>query len=62
MPLAASADAASDNEPRDIMLVVATLPPEVLAKEPRIKPVRQLTPGPTRPAPDAPLRHPASGR
>lgn len=37
-------DASSDNEPRDIMLVVATLPPEVLAKEPRIKPVRQLTP------------------
>jgi hypothetical protein len=37
-------DAASDNEPRDIMLVVATLPPEVLVKEPRIKPVRQLTP------------------
>jgi hypothetical protein len=37
-------DASSDNEPRDIMLVVATLPPEVLAKEPRIKPVRKLTP------------------
>jgi hypothetical protein len=37
-------DASSDTEPRDIMLVVATLPPEVLAKEPRIKPVRQLTP------------------
>ncbi len=37
-------DASSDAEPRDIMLVVATLPPEVLAKEPRIKPVRQLTP------------------
>ncbi len=37
-------DASSDNEPRDIMLVVATLPPEVLAKEPRIKPVRTLTP------------------
>ena len=26
------------------MLVVATLPPDVLAKEPRIKPVRKLTP------------------
>ena len=37
-------DASSDSEPRDIMLVVATLPPEVLAKEPRIKPVRTLTP------------------
>ena len=37
-------DASSDNEPRDIMLVVATLPPEVLAKESRIKPVRKLTP------------------
>ena len=37
-------DASSDDEPRDIMLVVATLPPEVLAKEPRIKPVRALTP------------------
>ena len=37
-------DAASDSEPRDIMLVVATLPPDVLAKEPRIKPVRKLTP------------------
>jgi len=37
-------DAASDSEPRDIMLVVATLPPDVLAKEPRIKPVRQLAP------------------
>ena len=37
-------DASSDSEPRDIMLVAATLPPAVLAKEPRIKPVRQLTP------------------
>ena len=35
-------DASSDDEPRDIMFVVATLPPEVLAKEPRIKPVRAL--------------------
>jgi hypothetical protein len=35
-------DASSDDEPRDIMFVVATLPPEVLAKEPRIKPVRML--------------------
>ena len=30
-------DASSDEEPRDIMFVVATLPPDVLAKEPRIK-------------------------
>ena len=37
-------DAGGDNEPRDIMLVVSTLPPDVLAKEPRIKPVRALTP------------------
>ncbi len=37
-------DAASDAEPRDIMLVVATLPPDVLAREPRIKAIRQLTP------------------
>ena len=37
-------DASSDAEPREIMLVVATLPPEVLAKEPRIKPLRSLTP------------------
>ena len=37
-------DAGSDDEPRDIMFVVATLPPEVLAKEPRIKPIRALTP------------------
>jgi hypothetical protein len=37
-------DASSDDEPRDIMFVVATLPPELLAKEPRIKLVRTLTP------------------
>ena len=37
-------DASGDNEPRDIMLVVATLPPDVLAKDPRIKPIRTLTP------------------
>jgi hypothetical protein len=37
-------DASGDNEPRDIMFVVATLPPDVLAGETRIKPVRTLTP------------------
>ena len=37
-------DASSDAEPRDIMLVTATLAPEVLAAEPRIKPVRALSP------------------
>ena len=37
-------DAGGDSEPRDIMFAVATLPPDVLAKEPRIKPVRALTP------------------
>lgn len=37
-------DASNDNEPRDIMFAVATLPPEVLAREPRIKPIRALTP------------------
>lgn len=37
-------DASSDAEPRDIMLVAATLPPEALAAEPRIKPVRALSP------------------
>ena len=37
-------DAGGDDEARDIMFVVATLPPEVLAKEPRIKPIRALTP------------------
>src|SRR5215203_2261309 len=36
-------DASGDNEPRDIMFVVATLPPDVLAKEPRIKPIRTVT-------------------
>jgi hypothetical protein len=36
--------ASSDAEARDIMFVVATLPPETLAKEPRIKPIRALTP------------------
>ena len=37
-------DAANDDEPRDIMFVVATLPPEVLAAEPRLAPVRTLSP------------------
>ena len=37
-------DASNDDEPRDITFVVATLPPEVLAREPRIKPIRALTP------------------
>ncbi len=37
-------DAASDDEPRDIMFVVATLPPDVLAAEPRITPLRALSP------------------
>jgi len=37
-------DASSDDEPRDIMLVVATLPRPLLAKEPRIKEIRALTP------------------
>jgi len=37
-------DASGDDEPRDIMFAVATLPPDVLAKEPRLKPVRALTP------------------
>jgi len=37
-------DASNDDEPRDIMFVVATLPQELLAKEPRIKPIRTLTP------------------
>jgi hypothetical protein len=36
-------DAGGDEEPRDIMFVVAALPPpQVLAKEPRIKPIRAL--------------------
>jgi len=37
-------DAGGDDEPRDIMFAVATLPPEVLAKEPRLKPIRALSP------------------
>ncbi|HKS63324.1 MAG TPA: hypothetical protein VJT13_16600, partial [Xanthobacteraceae bacterium] len=37
-------DATSDAEARDLFFVVATLPPEVLTKEPRIKPIRALTP------------------
>jgi hypothetical protein len=37
-------DASGDDEPRDIMFVVSTLPPDVLAKEPRLKPIRSLTP------------------
>jgi len=37
-------DASGDDEPRDIMFVVATLPPDVLARESRIKPIRTLTP------------------
>ena len=37
-------DASGDDEPRDIMLVVAPLPPELLAAEPRIKLVRALSP------------------
>ena len=37
-------DASSDDEPRDILFVVTKLPPEMLAKEPRIKPIRELTP------------------
>ena len=37
-------DAGGDDEPRDIMFAVATLPPQVLAKEPRLKPIRALTP------------------
>lgn len=35
-------DAGGDEEPRDIMFVVTTLPPDVLASEPRIKPIRAL--------------------
>lgn len=38
-------DAANDDEPRDIMFVVETLPPSVLAAEPRITPVRALSSG-----------------
>jgi hypothetical protein len=37
-------DANGDDEPRDIMFAVAALPPDVLAKEPRLKPIRDLTP------------------
>jgi hypothetical protein len=37
-------DAANDDEPRDIMFVVATLPPEALVAEPRITPVRTFSP------------------
>ena len=37
-------DASSDDEPRDIMFVVAKLPEATLAKEPRIKVIRALTP------------------
>src|SRR6266702_5927729 len=37
-------DAGGDDEPRDIMFAVAMLPPSVLAKEPRLKPIRALTP------------------
>lgn len=37
-------DASGDSEPRDIMFAVVTLPPEVLAQEPRIKLIRTLTP------------------
>jgi len=36
-------DATSDDEPREIMFVVRTLPPELLAREPRIKVIRALT-------------------
>src|SRR6476620_8616269 len=35
-------DAGGDDEPHDIMFVVAALPPQALAKEPRIKPIRAL--------------------
>jgi hypothetical protein len=35
-------DAGGDTEPRDIMFVVAALPPQALASEPRIKPIRAL--------------------
>ena len=37
-------DAGGDDEPRDIMFAVAALPPQVLAKEPRLKAIRALTP------------------
>ena len=37
-------DASGDDEPRDIMFVVSTLPQDTLTNEPRIKPVRALSP------------------
>ncbi len=37
-------DAGGDDEPRDIMFVVAARSPQALAKEPRIKPIRRSTP------------------
>ncbi|WP_027550440.1 hypothetical protein [Bradyrhizobium sp. Cp5.3] len=40
----AALDASNDDEPRDIMFVVQTLPPETLAAEPRITPIRNLSP------------------
>lgn len=40
----AALDASDDDEPRDIKFVVQTLPPEVLAAEPRITLVRTLSP------------------
>jgi hypothetical protein len=36
-------DASGDDAARDIMFVVATVPPATLAKEPRIRPIRALT-------------------
>ena len=36
-------DASGDDEPRDIMFVVSTLPQDTLTNEPRIKPVRALS-------------------
>lgn len=37
-------DASGDEEARDIMFVTAPLSPEQLAREPRLKPIRMLTP------------------
>jgi hypothetical protein len=37
-------DASGDDEPRDVMFVVSTLPQDTLTNEPRIKPVRALSP------------------
>jgi hypothetical protein len=37
-------DTAGDDEPREIMFVVKTLPPEVLSREPRIRVIRALSP------------------